>query len=204
MVEEKLTFPGWRGYFDSARSTLNPYNRGHESYVYGTLPLFLARGVAKLIGKSGYDGTYLVGRALSGLFDLISVWATYLLARRFGGRRAALLAAVFLAFAPLGIQLSHFWGSDTFLTTFSVLALLGATRIALGKRDVAGAAATGVALGLAVACKITALALLGPVGLAVLIGAWRDLALPGGSRGGLLRRSCAPRCRSSCSVSPRP
>lgn len=191
MVEEKLTFPGWRGYFDSARSTLNPYNRGHESYVYGTLPLFLAKGAARLLGKSGYDGTYLVGRALSGLFDLFSVWATYLLARRFGGRRAALLAAAFLAFSPLGIQLSHFWGSDTFLTTFSVLTLLGATRIAIGKRDMVGTAATGVALGLAVACKVTALALLGPVGLAVLIGAWRELATPGARRrpGGAILRA---------------
>jgi YYY domain-containing protein len=178
MVEEKLAWPGWRAYFDSARSTLNPYNRGHESYVYGTLPLFLAKGAGKLLGKTGYDGTYLVGRALSGIFDLLSVWATYLLARRFAGRRSALVAAALLAFAPLGIQLSHFWGSDTFLTSFSVLTVLGAARIALGKRDAVGAAATGVALGLAVACKITALALLGPIGLAALIGAWRHLAAP--------------------------
>jgi len=170
MVEEKLTFPGLRGYFDSARSTLNPYNRGHESYVYGTIPLFLAKAAGKLVGRSGYDGTYLVGRALSGLFDLLTVWLTYLLARRLGGRGPALLAATFVAFAPLGIQLSHFWGADTFLTTFSVLALLGATRLALGKGGSAGALATGAAMGLAAACKVTALALLAPVGLAVLIG----------------------------------
>ncbi|HTD51427.1 MAG TPA: hypothetical protein VK780_00255, partial [Thermoanaerobaculia bacterium] len=40
MVEEALTFPRHISeYFDSAHSPLNPYNRGHDSYVYGTLPL---------------------------------------------------------------------------------------------------------------------------------------------------------------------
>ena len=71
MVEEKLTLPEGAGaYFDSKRSTLNPYNRGEGSFVYGTLPMLLAKAVAPLFGKKGYDGTHLVGRALSGLFDL--------------------------------------------------------------------------------------------------------------------------------------
>ena len=71
MVEEKLSMPDHRSdYFDSTKSSLDPYNRGYGSFVYGTLPVLLAKGVGRLLGKTGYDGTYLVGRALSGLFDL--------------------------------------------------------------------------------------------------------------------------------------
>jgi YYY domain-containing protein len=172
MVEETLEFPKTVGsYFDSAKSPLNPYNRGHDSFVYGTLPMFMTKALGDAIGKRGYDGSYLVGRALSGFFDLWTVWLVYRIARRFGGRRAALLAAAFLAFCPLGIQLSHFWGVDSFLTTFSAATLLGCVRIAQGRATWRGRLATGVALGLAVACKITGLALFAPLGVAVLVDA---------------------------------
>ncbi|MEP7131627.1 MAG: glycosyltransferase family 39 protein, partial [Acidobacteriota bacterium] len=139
MVEENLEFPkSVRQYFDSATSPLNPYNRKHDSFVYGTLPLFLTKAVAKLIHRPGYDGAYLVGRALSALFDLATVWLTYLIARRFGRRRAALGAAALIAFCPLGIQLAHFWTVDSFLTTFVAAALLGSVRIAQGRSSWGG------------------------------------------------------------------
>src|SRR3989304_4586227 len=38
--EDKNTWMGFREYFDAASSTLNPVNRGHGFYVYGTLPMF--------------------------------------------------------------------------------------------------------------------------------------------------------------------
>ncbi len=178
MVEEKLSFPsGLAEYFDSLRSPANPYNHGHGSFVYGTLPIFLAKALGGLAGKTGYDGTYLIGRALSGLFDLATVWIVYLLARRIlpgGSRGGALVAAGFLAFAPLAIQLSHFWAVDTFLTTFSAATLLLAARHARGRSGIAGDVAMGVALGLAVACKVTGLALLAPVGVAMAIRALRQ------------------------------
>ena len=173
MVEDNLEFPKTiRAYFDSATSPLNPYNRQHDSFVYGTLPMFLTKAVGDRIGRKGYDGSYLVGRVLSGLFDLISVWLAYRIARRFGGRKAALIAAALLAFCPLGIQLSHFWGVDSFLTTFSAATLLGCVRIAQGRTSWRSILATGVALGLAVACKITALALFAPLGVAILVDAF--------------------------------
>ena len=175
MVEEKLVVPDrLADYFDGSRNTLNPYNREHGSFVYGTLPLVLAKAVGKLVGKTGYDGTYLVGRILSGLFDLLTAWIAYLLTRRVAprlGRNAALVAAGLLLFCPLAIQLSHFWTVDTFLTTFSALALLGAVRHAAGRSGLGGDAATGIAVGLAAACKVTGLGLLFPLGVAVLIRA---------------------------------
>ncbi len=183
MVEEKVTFPGsLSAYFDSAHSTLNPYNNGFGSFVYGTLPLALAKAAGRLAGRTGYDGTYLAGRALSALFDLVTVWLVYRIARRFAGRATALLAAALLSFCAFSIQLSHFWTVDTFLTTFTAAVLLGSVRIAQGRAGWIEDAAIGVGLGLAAACKITALALLLPVGVAVLVR-----ALPGIRAGGRSR-----------------
>ena len=172
MVEDNLEFPkSIRGYFDSATSPLNPYNRQHDSFVYGTLPMVLTKAIGDAIGRKGYDGAYLVGRALSGLFDLVSVWLVYRIGRRLGGRKAGLTAAALIAFCPLGIQLSHFWGVDSFLTTFAAATLLGCVRIAQGRASWKGLIVTGVAAGLAVACKVTALALLAPLGIAILLDA---------------------------------
>lgn len=192
MVEEKLSMPDHLSdYFDSTKSSLDPYNRGYGSFVYGTLPVLLAKGVGKLLGKTGYDGTYLVGRVLSGLFDLLTAWIAYLITRRVApllGRGAALLAAGLLVFCPLAIQLSHFWAVDTFLTTFTALTLLGAVRLASGRLRLGEYAATGVALGLAVSCKVTGLGLLLPVGVAVLI---RALTGPADGRVGRLAAGAA-------------
>jgi YYY domain-containing protein len=172
MVEENLEFPkSVRQYFDSATSPLNPYNRGHDSFVYGTLPMVVTKALGDAIGRKGYDGAYVVGRVLSAIFDLVTIWMTYLLARRLRGRRAGLMAATLIAFCPLGIQLSHFWTVDSFLTTFEAVALVACLRIAQGRASSKGVVGAGVVLGLAVACKITALALIVPLGIAILLDA---------------------------------
>ena len=134
--------------------------------------MVFAKAVAPLLGKKGYGETHLVGRALSGFFDLLTVWLVYRITRRFTHRRAALFAAGLSAFCVLGIQLSHFWAVDAVLTAFTAAALYGAVRIAQDRSGIAGDALTGVAIGLAAACKITALALFAPVGIALLVRAF--------------------------------
>ena len=43
-------------YFDTANSSLNPVNRGHGFYVYGTLPMFVTRyAVQAIFGHSGFN-----------------------------------------------------------------------------------------------------------------------------------------------------
>ena len=52
---EKKALLGLGEYFDTVNSTLNPHNRGHKFYVYGTLPLFMARyAVEWIYGHSGF------------------------------------------------------------------------------------------------------------------------------------------------------
>ncbi len=118
-------------YFDTATSPLNPNNRGYGFYVYGTLPLFIVRYVGELTGMAGYDQINLVGRQMSALIDLASVFVLYLLVSRRYGRKVALLAATFSALAVMQIQQSHFFTVDNFPTFFMLLSAYFALEVSL-------------------------------------------------------------------------
>src|SRR3990172_950446 len=167
-------------YFDTANSSLNPNNRGHGFFVYGTLPIFIVRYVAEAVGTTGYDQIHLIGRALSALADLGVVALVYAIGARLADKRVGLLAAIFSTFAVIQIQQSHFWTVDNFVNIFTLLALFFAVRIAsYGARtqektvfnpwDFVG---FGLALGLALASKISVvpLALTLPAAVAVRLG----------------------------------
>jgi len=126
-------------YWDSANSSLNPHNRGKSFYVYGTLPLYLARYVVEWVyGHSGFNEMTNVGRFLSAFADLLTVLFVYLVGARAYDKRVGLLAAGLSAFAVLQIQLSHFFTVDTFTTLFSMVAVYFAVRIAYDRVDVSG------------------------------------------------------------------
>ncbi len=119
-------------YFDTANSSLNPNNRGHTFYVYGTLPMFLARYIVEAVyGHSGFVEMTNVGRPLSAAADLLLVFIVYLTGARLYDKRVGLLAAAFSAMAVLQIQQSHFFTMDTFITFFTFLAFYYAARISL-------------------------------------------------------------------------
>ncbi len=146
MVTEALAWPrSWAEYFDSARSPLNPYNRGYGFFVYGDLPITLTRGVGELLtglcrripdrcpfdtGTAlGYNEITLVGRALSALLDTMVVLLTFLIGQELMGTGGALLAAALIAFSVMHIQQAHFYTTDTWATAFSTAALLGLVRM---------------------------------------------------------------------------
>lgn len=152
-------------YFDTARSPLNPHNRGYGFYVYGDLPIVLVNVTAEWLTDlsqqaqaalatnpnawyapllvpladgtdwTGYGGVHLVGRQLSALFDLLSILLLYAIAARVYDRRVGLLAALFSALAVLQIQQSHFFTVDTFANFFIYLALWFAVRVWEAARD---------------------------------------------------------------------
>lgn len=157
----------WGNYFNTAASPLNPANTGYTFFVYGTFPLFLTRYIGEWVGQTGYDEITLVGRQLSALADLLAVLVLYLLAARLYGRKTALLAAAFSAFAVMQIQESHFYTVDNYATLFMTLAAYFAVRILTRapaeKRptwwenpDLWDSALFGIATGLALASKINA------------------------------------------------
>ena len=154
MVEGSLSLPNSLGsYFDTARSPLNPYNQGYNSFVYGTLPLFLGKVAGNAFGMSGYDEIHLVGRALSALFDLGSVVLIFLIGRRVYGSRAGLLAALLTAGTVTHIQQSHFFTFDTFVVFFSLAAFFFSVRLWQDPHRY-DYLLLGGSLGLAMACKI--------------------------------------------------
>src|SRR5687767_4408624 len=90
IVADSVAMPGSIGeYFNTPRSTLNPYARGNNNYAYGQLPLTLTRQLAEWTGNASYASVYLVGRALSTLADLATILFAWLLARRIFGLRVA-------------------------------------------------------------------------------------------------------------------
>jgi YYY domain-containing protein len=120
-------------YFDTANSSLNPHNRGHGFYVYGTLPMFLTRyAVQAVFGQSGLVEMTDAGRTLAALMDLLIVLLVYLVANRLYGRSVALLAAAFSAATVLQIQQAHYFTMDPFITFFTVLAIYFSVQIATG------------------------------------------------------------------------
>ena len=124
MVESSLEpVDGLGEYFDTAESTLNPHNRGHGFFVYGTLPIFLVRYVAEWLGSTGYGEVYLVGRVLSALADVGVIGLIFLAAARLYDRKVGVLAAAFYALAVLPIQQAHFFTVDTFTNFFIFLAV---------------------------------------------------------------------------------
>jgi YYY domain-containing protein len=122
----------WGGYFDASCSPLNPNNRGHAFYVYGTLPMFIARYMVQWIyGHSGFNEMTVVGRSLSALVDLLSVVLVYAIGKRVFNKPVGLLAAAFSAYTVLNIQQSHFFTMDTFFSFFTLLAVYFAVRVSL-------------------------------------------------------------------------
>jgi YYY domain-containing protein len=126
-------------YWDTANSSLNPHNRGHGFYVYGTLPLYLARyAVEWVYGHSGFNEMTNAGRFLSASADLLTVLFVYLVGARVYNKRVGLLAAALSGLAVLQIQQSHFFTVDTFTTLFSMMAIYFAVSIAYDEVNFSG------------------------------------------------------------------
>ncbi len=182
----------WAEFF-SISSPLSPhFGDGSHFFAYGTFPMYVLWQVAVFLtwlqhtfgfhwlpagqAFTDYDPVTLVGRALSALFDTGTVLVTYFLGQRLGGKVAGLLAAACAAFIPFEVQLAHYFAVDTALTFFVALALLSCVAIAQ-EGKLRWVLLGGVASGLALASKFSALPLLVPLGVAYLLY-WRksDLA----------------------------
>ena len=137
---------------DADRSAWNP-----RWFPYGSLPLYLLKGVdlvSGLLPGDGIDDLRTAGRLLSALADAGTVLMVWLLGNRLYGRREALLASALAALAVLHIQLSHFFTVDTFLALFCVAAVYFMLRVA-GEGRLRDSAMAGAFVGAALATKVS-------------------------------------------------
>ncbi len=190
---------GAGGFFDADCSTWNPHNAGSGMYVYGTLPLFMARAagdaLVQLTGNpnwAGYNGVHLVWRSLSALAEMVAILAVFFTGARLVSQWVGLLAAALYAGAALSIQLAHFGTADAVGSAFATLALLFAARVQFeGRwRDYA---LFGLVFGAALASRINLAPLVGLILLAAGVRALPafDRALAWTERQRILLRAAA-------------
>ena len=58
-------------------------------YVYGTLPMFIVRYTAEILGQTDVGALKLLGRQFSALTDLGTIFLLYLIVARLYNRRTA-------------------------------------------------------------------------------------------------------------------
>ena len=139
---------------------------------------FIAQGLLYLALRIGgvvasgvdYHARYLVdpepvhyvGRLLSALFGVATVWLTYQVGRRFSGRRAAVAGAALLAVSTFHISRSQLIEVDVPLTFFVMLVLWLLLRLA-EQPTLKGYAFAGAMIGLAASTKYTGAMLVLPL-----------------------------------------
>jgi len=158
-----------------------------DGFAYGSLPLYLVKiftsllawfSQLSLLGHSvpGFamwraPDSILAGRVLSGVFDTITVFLVFLIAKRLADEPAGLFAAALACFAVLSQQLAHFTTVDSFLGTFTTGTILASVTLYQQGRT-RDYAVLGLWLAAALATKASAVTLLALVVLAFL---WRQI-----------------------------
>lgn len=158
MVAASLRFP----------DQLNPH-----FFAYGSFPIYLLYITGHLLSFidplfAEYAKMNLVGRGLSALFDLGTLITLYFLAKTVFNKSVGLISVLFYALSVLPIQLSHFYTVDpplSFLTITTLYLLIRYLR-SVKCRFLYLAAVT---LGIALATKASAVVLLAPVMVSLLL-----------------------------------
>jgi len=103
-------------------------NLNPDFFNYGSLPIYLLKGLAQLsdyifnTNLANYDGMLILGRFISIIFDLLTTFFIYKISEKIFKNKTLSLIAVFLysiAFFP--IQNSHFFVVDVLLTTLTTI-----------------------------------------------------------------------------------
>ena len=154
--------PSLLEFLDSERSPLNPH-----WFPLGSILLYLLlplRAVVEMFTDvSALDMRY-VGRPLSALADVGSVFLVFVLGRRMYGVGVGLLAALLTSLAVINVQNSHFYRPETFSVLFILASFWAMFRVMEGRR-LRDSALLGILVGLAMAPKVSVLPLIAPLAL---------------------------------------
>ncbi len=151
---------------------LNLNNLNPKFFAYGNFPLYLLKIVSFTVSQifgpewARYSHLHLVGRVISALFDLGTIFLIFKIGKKVFFDRTALLASFFYSVCVLPIQLSHFYTVDPILNFFILLTLY---RLILfyEKQSFRQAVLVGVSFGAALATKVSATALAASIGTAL-------------------------------------
>jgi len=152
IVTTRLQFP----------DQLNP-----EFFAYGSLPIYLLKFLGWLFSFldpkwAQYSHINLIGRGISVVFDLGTVYLIYLIAKKLWGQKTAFTASLFYTLAVFPIQAAHFYAVDTLLTFFILAVLYFLIKISNSKSLFL---LTGLFFGFALATKVSAILLIVPIAL---------------------------------------
>lgn len=158
-------------------TTMALWERGMnpQSFAYGSLPFYLLWILSEIGGifssfLKGYDGVFLIGRAALGSVGYLLPAFFLLIISQLSLRTITpgIFAAIFLSGNIFHVQLSRFVTVDPFLVN-TALGCLAALLWAIQKPSWFRYSLVGVGLGLSLATKSSALSLLAPIGVALLV-----------------------------------
>ncbi len=146
----------------SPQSPLNPH-----FFAYGSLPMYLLKTVAVILipffpTVASYDQINLLGRFLSVIFDMGTLFIIFFLGKKLFSKQIGLLSSFFYAISVFPIQTAHFYAVDTTLTFFILLNLYTLI-LFYEKPTIIKAFIVGVLLGASLAIKTSALIVLVPI-----------------------------------------
>ena len=161
---------------DAEQSPWNP-----RWFNYGSFSLYVLK-VVQILGGPFLDDPNdirVLGRAVSGIADVITILTVYGIAALVFDRRTGLLAAALTALAVIHIQLSHFFTVDTLQAMLAIAALYFMVRVAREGR-LRDSLLAGALVGLGLATKASQLPIVAPFLIAHLMFAFN---LNGGLNG---------------------
>lgn len=131
-----------------------------SSYVYGTFFFYrVTKWVPGLDAWRSRDNGFWVYRMFSALLGAIVVAQSWWLARRLAGARAGLAAGALVAVVPLLVQDAHYIRPESFLTMLTMAAVMWSLPLETRRRAYLRVFAAAAALGLAIASKVSMVAL---------------------------------------------
>ena len=153
---------------DEEQSPWNP-----RWFNYGSFPLYVLKAVQTVAAPFLDDPNDIrvLGRAVSGLADVVTILAVYGIAVLAFDRRTGLLAAALTALAVIHIQLSHFFAVDTLQAMLAIAALYFMVRVAREGR-LRDSLLAGALVGLGLATKASQLPIVAPFVIAHLMFAF--------------------------------
>ena len=158
-------------FFDATRSPLNPHWFPLGSiFIY--LIVFIRLLISPFADLSSLDMRY-VGRALSSIADVGSIYLLFILGRRMFSQNVGLLAAFLMSIAVVHIQSSHFYRPETFIVLFVLMSYWFMLNV-IEYRRWRDWSLLGLSVGITFATKVSVLPLLIPLFLTYFFSVFRQ------------------------------